>query len=167
MRKLLHTNILIMKHLPIIFLLFFGIVGCLTKEKALRKLDKDLPKICADRFPVKDSTIYLPGDTINTVEFFENSDTVVIESKDTVTLTVTNTVTKVIRERITDTLRLVRENTARVAALNNEISLIQAKLNKAIETSEAWEDKAENRLKWLLIALFCIAAYIVLKIIRK
>ena len=152
-----------MRYILILFLLS----GCLTKEKALRKIEPDLAKICAEKFPVKDSTIYLPGDTINTVEFYENSDTVNVIKYDTVYNTITNTVTRVVKQRITDTLRLVRENTARVAALQADNAVLQDKLNKAIETAEMWENKARTRLSWLLVICFAIAAIVVLKIIRK
>ena len=154
----------IMKRIiPILFLL----TGCLTKEKALRKLDKDLAQICAEKFPVKDSTIYIAGDTINTVEFFEHSDTVNVVKYDTVFNTVTNTVTKIKTQRIVDTLRLVRENTARVAALQTELATMQAKLNESIATAENWENKARTRLTWLLVICFFIGLYTVLKIMRK
>lgn len=152
-----------MRYILILFLLS----GCLTKEKALRKIEPDLAKICAEKFPVKDSTIYLPGDTINTVEFYENSDTVNVIKYDTVYNTITNTVTRVVKQRITDTLRLVRENTARVAALQAGNAVLQDKLNEAVAYGEKWHERAKDYLLWLILLVLGVLLFVAFKLFRK
>lgn len=155
-----------MKHLPIIFLLL--LTGCLSKQRALNKLEKDLPKICADRFPVKDSTIYIKGDTINTVEFFEGqSDTVIVETKDTVTLTVTKVVTKVVTKTLHDTVKVVRENTARVAALQADNAALQDKLNTSIAYGEKWRNRAADYLFWLIALVTLNLIFVAVKLFKK
>lgn len=153
-------------HMKKLFFLLL-LTGCLTKEKALRKIEPDLAKICADKFPVKDSTIYIKGDTINTVEFFENSDTVNVVKYDTVYNTVTNTVTKVVKQRITDTLRLVRENTARVAALQADKEALQDRLNKSIAYGEKWHNRAGDYLFWLIALVVLNLLFVAFKLFKK
>ena len=152
-----------MRYILILFLLS----GCLTKEKALRKIEPDLAKICADKFPVKDSTIYIKGDTINTIEFFENNTTDTITKKDTVRITLTNTVTKVVKQRITDTLRLVRENTARVATLQADNGALQDKLNTSIAYGEKWHNRAGDYLFWLIALCVGNLLFIAFKLFKK
>lgn len=167
-----------MKKVLLILLSLFIMVGisrCLTgcatqqsvNKKVHRKAEKAkkylkdnylLPKICAEEFPIK--TEYIKGDSI--VHF----DTLYVDGViyDTVVLNDTVYITrslpgKVINKtiRITDTV--VKENTARVAALQIEIDALNAQkavlelqLKVSQDETQSWKTKARKR-QWLIYAI--------------
>lgn len=105
--------------------------------KAKQKLDSnpiEAAKYCADKFPVKETTIYLPGkiqidtmwEAISEYVPFDcpPSDTVV-RYKVTVQFK-----EKVITKQKTDTVTVYRENTARIAALIGQLSVSQDREKK-------------------------------------
>lgn len=155
----------------IIVMMLVAIGGCSTpqsinkrvhrkaeKAKAFLKENYLLPKICADEFPVK--TEYIKGDSV--VHF----DTLYVEGiiYDTVTQNDTVYITrslpgKVINKTIYRTDTLVKENTARIAAMQIEIDKLKAEkevLLLKIEGIEAerdsWKTKARKR-QWLIYAI--------------
>lgn len=139
-------------------ILFFGwlLAGCTTEKKAVRYMNAhgfQAAEYCAGAYPVKDSTIYLPGETT----IVHHTDTVPGEvipcpeqqpGQPPISIICppsTNTVDTITR---VDTLRIKTENTAKIVALTGQL---------AVSTDRA--DKAENgRRKWRLRAIITWAA---------
>lgn len=150
-----------MKYILII-LSALSLASCMTTRKATDYLkDKgELPGICADEYPVKDSVIVKDSITLDTV--FVGSDPVF----DTVTQTVNDTVVRVVTKTlpakvITKTQvqikEVYRENTARVVALQGEIGGLKIalskqtdKANEAKDEAGTWRKKAKRRWWWIV-----------------
>lgn len=149
----------------IILLLFLS--GCYTERKARSDIAKAhlnypsiLPALCADLFPVIETTI--PGDTVFVTDtvfdaIFLHSDTTILN--DTVrivktlpgkTVTVTNTITRV------DTI--IKVNTAEIAAC--AIARDNALQLAAEKTADVAKYKKLYR-RWLWISLGLLAAALV------
>jgi hypothetical protein len=138
----------------LVLFLGFLLTGCTTQRKAVKYFDNHgfaAAQYCAGAYPVKDSTVYLHGQTT----VVHHTDTIPGDSipcpveKGTLNQGTpvyvhcppsTHTIDTITR---TDTTVLYRENTARVAALTGQL---------AVNTDRA--EKAENgRGKWRLRAL--------------
>lgn len=145
--------------------------SCTTQRKATKYFNQhgfEAAKYCAAAFPIRDSTIYIPGETV------VKSDTVTIEG-DSVpcpilpgqidTFFVKCPPSQIIHDTIfrTDTVKVIKENTAKdtiIAGLNNKISIQK-------EKTEVAQQKATHRGKlmwgtWILLALI-ICGYFFLK----
>ena len=146
-----------MKYLVIITLTIL-FAGCATQRKAekfYKKNPVELAKKCATEFPVRDSLI--KGDTIinyDTLWGLEyRTDTLISEPK-IITETKTVTVPKLVTKYVTVRDTIVRENTAKVAALNyanRELSELNAKTSqKLVQVSAERDTFKHERNKWKL-----------------
>ena len=146
-----------MRYLVIITLTIL-FAGCATQRKAekfYKKHPVELAKKCATEFPVRDSLI--KGDTIinyDTLWGLEyRTDTLISEPK-IITETKTVTVPKLVTKYVTVRDTIVRENTAKVAALNyanRELSELNAKTSqKLVQVSAERDTFKHERNKWKL-----------------
>mgnify|MGYP003461922881 FL=1 len=146
-----------MRYLVIITLTIL-FAGCATQRKAekfYKKHPVELAKKSATEFPVRDSLI--KGDTIiyyDTLWGLEyRTDTLISEPK-IITETKTVTVPKLVTKYVTVRDTIVRENTAKVAALNyanRELSELNAKTSqKLVQVSAERDTFKHERNKWKL-----------------
>ncbi len=147
-----------MKRIFFYFLLFLTVstmvIGCATQKKAEKFYDKHPEKLadkCATEFPVKDSII--KGDSVVRFDTLWETytDTLILEPQVIIeTKIVPKTVTKWVTIRDT----IVRENTAKVAVLNNsnrKLSEINADLSQKLVRISAERDTFKHeRNKWKL-----------------
>ena len=152
------------------YLLVLGAIllfGCNPAQKAANKLAKypnEAAKFCAEKFPVKDDTLYLQGgviiDTIVTVK--DSIIRVICPKADTVTIVDTKvkfrTVT-VDKTRI-DTITVIRENKANTAYLESEVKKYRNEANK-------YKQSAQNRLQFILWLVIILLVIIVLQVIKS
>lgn len=165
---------------PVRFIVYLALAMVLTAvftrcspvKKAIETFDKHpdaAAEYCADRFPVKDSLI--KGDTVTTIdtsyEMLFITDTV--RTLDTVRITITKPVTVTKTRIITDTV--IRENTARVTALNNQVEACQvtvndrdARITRLQADYDGMKAKRNKWRLWLWIAVGAVGAYTALKI---
>ena len=135
-------------------ILFFGwlLTGCTTEKKVVRYMDAhgfQAAEYCAGAFPVKDSTIYLPGQTT----VVRHTDTIPGETiqcppqlpgeaaatvKCPPSIVTHDTATRV------DTLRIKTENTAKIAALTGQLAVTTTRAEKAKNGRDKWR-------RWCLI----------------
>ena len=135
-------------------ILFFGwlLTGCTTEKKAVRYMNThgfQAAEYCAGAFPIRDSTIYLPGQT----RIVHHTDTIpgeVIPCPDqkpgqppaSVSCPPsTNTIDTVTR---VDTLRIKTENTAKITALTGQLAVTISRAANA-------ENGRGNWRRWCLI----------------
>ena len=155
------TEIVLFILFTLLVVLSFAVLpGCMTVQKATSYLDKknELPKICADRYPVKDSIVIHDSIITDTMETFETLiDTV--HHADTVIITRTLPA-KLITKTITQTKEIYKENTARIEEKNRVIDeLGKSNTELANENSKLKQDNRRlrgSRDKWFI--LFLIAA---------
>ena len=155
----------------LIFLLIF--TSCNAVKKAVKTFDDNPPAAalyCADRFPVRDTVI--KGDTVTTTDTVTNmlffSDTTRV--LDTIRITITKPPVTITRTRtVTDTI--VRENTARIAVMQNTVAACQATVtarDAEITTLKAEYDKMKDKRNWwrivCLITWGVMGVYIFLKV---
>ena len=146
-----------MKYLLIITLTIL-FAGCATQRKAekfYKKHPVELAKKCATEFPVRDSLI--KGDTIinyDTLWGLEYRVDTLISEPQVITETKTVTVPKLVTKYLTIRDTIVRENTAKVAVLNNsnrKLSEINADLSQKLVRISAERDTFKHeRNKWKL-----------------
>jgi hypothetical protein len=143
------------------------LLGCNPAQKAARTLAKhptEAAKFCAEKFPVKDDTLYLQGgviiDTIVTVK--DSLIRVICPKADTVTVVDTKvkfrTVT-VDKTRI-DTITVIRENKANTAYLESEVI-------KHKGDAEKWKEKAQSRMQFILWLAIILVVIIVLQVLKS
>lgn len=154
-----------MKYLPLILILFFA--SCMTTKKATSYLEDkgELPKICADKFPPKDSVVIKDSIRVDTIYSGSDPvfDTVIQVINDTVERVITKTLpAKVITKTNIKTKEVFTENTARVAQLQGDVSNCIEELNKkevrnaeTAEDRDGWKKKAKQRW-WMIIALLVL-----------
>ena len=128
------------------------LTGCKSAEKLAQK--------CADRFPVKAETVYIPGESRYDTTYIAGDtmvlqDTIRVEcdsAKQVITKYVYRTVncpdSKVITQYVTDTVRITQENTAKTAYLQLSIDALTEK-NKG-------QGKA---LLWLSVGCFVLLVW--------
>ena len=146
-----------MKYLLIITLTIL-FAGCATQRKAekfYKKHPVELAKKCATEFPVRDSLI--KGDTIinyDTLWGLEYRVDTLISEPQVITETKTVTVPKLVTKYLTIRDTIVRENTAKVAVLNNsnrKLAEINADLSQKLVRISAERDTFKHeRNKWKL-----------------
>lgn len=158
------------------------IPGCATQRKAekfYKKHPVELAKVCAEKYPVKDSII--KGDSVviyDTLWGLETRvDTLTVEPQ-VITKTIEKTVPKLVTKVVTVHDTIVRENTAKTAVLSSQIAKLEldkkeltVKLQLANDaTKHATSQK--NKYLWLLIAMTIFAfrkqiIAVLSKLIRK
>jgi hypothetical protein len=150
---------------------FLSISGCMTVDKAKTFLkDKGkLAEICAETYPTKDSTVFIKGDTITSIEYYH--DTTYMPETDTIYTASEMVVkyrpcppTKVITKRITDTVIMYMENTARVEALRWDLAALQTNYDIIVSERNIARKQAKNRLWWLLLLIGAGGVYLFLKL---
>lgn len=146
-------------------LLYFGVTllilsGCVSPKKAVDVLSRpknepQLALLCATKFPVSDSLI--KGDTVvnyDTLWGLEYRVDTLISEPQVITETKTVTVPKLVTKYVTVRDTIVRENTAKVAALNyanRELSELNAKTSqKLVQVSAERDTFKHERNKWKL-----------------
>jgi len=148
--------------MKIISIFFIILVSCNPQKKLYKAIDElqkhpiESAKYCADKYPVKDTTIYRDSVRFDTLYMGEYVfDTTVV--KDTVYIT--KTIPKVITKTVTQIKEIYRENTARAEQFRLERNQCESKYQalfldyeKAVKEGKEWRGKARERM-WLLIAV--------------
>lgn len=167
-----------------------SLTSCMTSQKATSYLESkgELPKICADKFPVKDSIIVKDSVTLDTVYVGDViTDTVWMNALDTGVWiggaglldtgsrvfnwpigkrpVITKTLpAKVITKTQVQVKEVYRENTARVVALQTDLQTVSGKLSKAEDkakelTAEVSQWKKKARQRWWWIVALIVFAF--------
>lgn len=170
-----------MKYLVIItFTILFA--GCFTPKKAVDVLSRPknepvLAELCSTRFPISDSLI--KGDTVvnyDTLWGIEYRTDTLISEPQVITETKTVTVPKLVTKYLTIRDTIVRENTAKVAVLNNsnrKLAEINADLSQKLVRISAERDTFKHeRNKWklrfsLLLGIFGLLYAAKVKMTKK
>ena len=141
--------------------------SCTTQRKAekfYKKHPVELAKVCAEKYPVKDSII--KGDSVIVYDTLWGLETI-IDTLKAEPIVITKTVEKQVPKLVTKVVTLhdtiVRENTAKVYVLNSQIAKLEldkkeltVNLQLANEaTKHATSQK--NKYLWLLIAMTIFA----------
>jgi len=165
--------------LTVLLILF---TGCMTPKKAVDVLSRPknepvLAELCSTRFPVSDSLI--KGDTVvnyDTLWGIEYRTDTLISEPQVITETKTVTVPKLVTKYLTIRDTIVRENTAKVAALNyanRELSELNSKtLQKLVQVSAERDTFKHERDKWklrffLLLGIFGLLYAAKVKMTKK
>lgn len=139
-------------------LVLFGCNSERKLQKAEAKLDQAgrLPKICANRYPTKDSIIIKDSvyyDTLHEGEYIFDT----LRINDTIRITKNKIVTKVVtKQRI-----VFQENTAEVEKLKGQLTNCVDSKNQQLITDQTKIKLLESKTKqiyyyWLIIALLLI-----------
>lgn len=157
--------------IAIIFLLYVAaccLSGCITTEKATDHLKKKgkLAEVCLREYPLKDTTVYLPGDTV--VEVIEVPGDTLLHF-DTIwrnqygvrvdTVRLKCPPTKTVIKTIVDTLATKRTDTREVDYWKRLFNKSQSDLEESKAQAKKWKEKFEakkqqaNYLWAFLIAL--------------
>jgi len=152
--------------------------SCLPNRKfakAVRTMDSDPEQAawyCAIKFPVKDTIIYRDSVTYDTI-INENyiHDTATIHD----TTTITNTSpAKTLVKTVYKVKEIVRENTAKVQALEYALSdatkLIakkDAQVDECQKESNEWKGLAKKRFWWLLLIIAAVVGWVLRKPLMK
>ena len=147
------------------------IPGCATQKKAekfYKKHPVELAKVCAEKYPVKDSII--KGDSVVVYDTLWGLETRV----DTLTaepVLVTKTVEKVVPKLVTKVVTLhdtiVRENTAKTAVLNSQIAKLELDKKELTVKLQLAEESRDEWRKRFFILLGIVILYAGLKIYSK
>jgi hypothetical protein len=133
--------------------------SCKSPEKAIDYLKKKdaLSKACADNYPVKETVIYKPGDTVtNVIETpgvtITKTDTIYSEGKVIYkTSYIQCPPSKETTKLIHDTVMTYVENTARIAQLHSALDTKNAEVKKITEEKDKYEKRAGRWWIWLLV----------------
>ena len=147
---------------------------CSPSRKAQREERKDvkavqrllsrgnLAAVCAENYPVKDSIIR--GDTVLYYDTVLMDGDIIVDTvitKDTVRITTVKTLpSKTITKTVIKVDTVIRENTAKVQACDNDKRKLIDLLSVQKKESDDWKSKAKNRslIMWGLIALIILIA---------
>jgi len=146
--------------------------SCLPNRKfakAVRTMDSDPEQAawyCAIKFPVKDTIIYRDSVTY---------DTIINENYIHDTTTITNTSpAKTLVKTVYKVKEIVRENTAKVQALEYALSdatkLIakkDAQVDECQKESNEWKGLAKKRFWWLLLIIAAVVGWVLRKPLMK
>lgn len=142
------------------------LIGCnpgkqLSKAEARLAQAGRLPAICAERYPVKDTT-YIK-DTITKIDTFLSgeyifdtariNDTLYEVKYKPVVVYKTKYITKV--ERV--------EDVAKIEALRSSVSQLEANRATLLAQVGEWRDKAKTRLNWLILILAALLGFAIRK----
>lgn len=156
-----------------LFLLLI-LASCNPQKKLFKALDElqkhpiESAKYCADKYPVKDTTIYRDSVRFDTLYMGEYVfDTTIV--KDTVYIT--KTVPKTITKTVTNIKEVYRENTARVEQLKLQNEKCEAKYQnlfldyeKAVQQAFEYRKQRDKLRLWLLFLAGVNMLYIFLRI---
>jgi len=156
-----------------LFLLLI-LASCNPQKKLFKALDElqkhpiESAKYCADKYPVKDTTIYRDSVKFDTLYMGEYVfDTTVV--KDTVYIT--KTVPKTITKTVTQVKEVLRENTARIEQLRLQYEKCEAKYQalfldyeKSVKQGFDYRKQRDKMRLWFWILVGAIGAYTVLKV---
>lgn len=158
----------------VVGILLLFITSCLPNRKfakAVRVMDSDPEQAawyCATKFPVKDTIIYRDSVTYDTII----NDNYIY---DTATIHDTTTITKsspakTLVKTVYKVKEIVRENTAKVQALEYALSdatkLIakkDAQVDDCQKESKEWKGLAKKRFWWLLLLISAVAGWVLRK----
>lgn len=152
--------------------------GCFTPKKAVDVLSRPknephLSRICAERFPVKDSII--KGDSVIRFDTLWETYTDTLISEPQVIIE-TKIVPKTVTKWVTRTDTIVRENTAKVSVLGSQIAELSQSnrilSEKVVEISQERDGYKEQRndwrkKAWLLLAIIVIYKAVKISITKK
>jgi hypothetical protein len=160
----------------ILSLTIISITSCLPNKKFAKAVQtmNDHPDqaawYCAVKFPVKDTIIYRDSvtyDTIINTNYFSDTTTI----HDTTTIT---SPAKTLVKTIYKVKEIVRENTAKVTALEYAlvestkiISKKEEDLRSCQNKSEEWRGLAKKRFWWLLLLIAAISGWVLRKPLMK
>jgi hypothetical protein len=158
--------------------ILFALSSCLPNRKfakAVKIMNNDPEQAawyCAVKFPVKDTIIYRDSvsyDTIYDTNYITDTTTI----HDTTTITKTSPA-KTIVKTVYQVKEIVRENTAKVTALEMAlakstelISNKDAEVKECKEESDEWRSLAKKRFWWLLLIIGMIVGWVLRKPIMK
>jgi len=156
-----------------LFLLLI-LASCNPQKKLFKALDElqkhpiESAKYCADKYPVKDTTIYRDSVKFDTLYMGEYVfDTTVV--KDTVYIT--KTVPKYITKTVTQVKEVLRENTARVEQLRLQYEKCEQKYQalfldyeKSVKQGFDYRKQRDKMRLWFWILVGAIGAYTFLRI---
>lgn len=140
------------------------LTSCYTERKAVQQVAKAdatypaiIPNICASRYPVRTNTNTVIEHSTDTM--YQEGETMIVN--DTVIRVITKIVTNTVTKTITDTI----ENTAKIAALNVEVSRWQDSYVKAQDKADTLRN-GRNTWRWIgIVSLAAILVYVVLRIL--
>ena len=155
-------------------LLLITLSACNPQRKLYKAIDElqnhpiESAKYCADKYPVKDTTIYRDSVKFDTLYMGEYVfDTTVV--KDTVYIT--KTVPKTITKTVTQVKEVLRENTARVKEFEGKYLTCESKYQslfldyeKAVKQGFDYRKQRDKMRLWFWILVGAIGLYIVLKV---
>lgn len=156
----------------IVLVIFFA--SCTPNRKfakAVRTMDNDPEQAawyCATKFPVKDTIIYRDSVTYDTIindNYIHDTATI----HDTTTITKSSPA-KTLVKTVYKVKEIVRENTAKVKALEYALSdatkLIakkDAQVDECQKKSDEWKGLAKKRFWWLLLLIAAVGGWILRK----
>lgn len=146
------------KLLPIILLLSCNPVKQVLKDK--EKLDKVAEVVVLSGYCANDTIIQSKSDTLITY------DTLYEKTEVLNTLYKTDTLKIPLTKKIVKTIT-IRDTIQKVILDNARVRLLEAKLAIQIEKVEEYKEKAQNRLKWLILLLIAILIRILYKPLKK
>lgn len=159
------TKLLIAYLVVIALVLFFS--ACNPTKKAARIFDEDraaAAKYCAEKFPVKDDTLYLQGgiivDTVVTVR--DSLIRVICPKSDTVTEVkqVVRFKTITVDKLRVDTSIIIRPDSALTEHLTNELNKYKAEATK-------WEEKSKSNFQFILWLAIILLVIIILQLVKS
>ena len=156
-----------------LFLLLI-LASCNPQKKLFKALDElqkhpiESAKYCADKYPVKDTTIYRDSVKFDTLYMGEYVfDTAIV--KDTVYIT--KTVPKTITKTVTNIKEVYRENTARTEQLRLQYEKCEQKYQalfldyeKAVKQGFDYRKQRDKMRLWFWILVGAIGAYTFLRV---
>lgn len=151
-----------MRYIPLLLLAL--LTSCYTERKAVQQVAKAdatypaiIPNICASRYPVRTNTNTVIEHRTDTM--YQEGETMIVN--DTVVRVITKIVTNTVTKTVTDTI----ENTAKIAALNVEVSKWQDSYVKAQDKADTLRN-GRNTWRWVgIVSLAAILVYVVLRIL--
>lgn len=153
-----------------LFLAYLGLLAAIlflsscSQSKKLQKaketmLDNpsELAKICSERFPAKETTIYIPGETVVDTVFTFQEVMIPVEcppsDKDTIIQWKIRNVRETVKETKVDTVNRVTVDKAREFYLESQIDQL-TKEKKELQAKVDQLKKYRNWLIWLAIGVF-------------
>lgn len=116
----------------------------------------ELAKLCAERFPAQETTIYLPGEVVRDTLYEFQELYIPVEcppsDKDTVINWKVRTIRETVKETKTDTVNKVTVDRAKEYALQSELDQL-VKKNKELE---ARNDSLKKYRDWIWILIICL-----------